>query len=327
MYIRSTYFSVKLFLLLFTIINTLYFGSLYVGGDQIYYSTWYREIGKREFLDAYNYFAVQINAFEIFYFFVTWLGASHLDKIVFDCLVNVILVYLFVSALQKYSMSPFVILVVIITSFYLPILLLAAERLKFGFIAGFLFILASTNLKRNFWGVISLVGHLQMSIPLGALLLGKIFDSSITKYIKELFTTTKFFGFSFFIILIFSVFFVLPGFLDYIEYKLFSYLKLNPFDFFKQFIFFLLSLYCATRKWRFVLGVYIFIGVASIILGGERITIISYFAFLFFSALKNRGVNFANYIVCCYMIYKSIFFYINIYFYGNGFVTGSSNIF
>ena len=327
MYTRSTYLSVKFFLFLFTIINTFYFGLLYVDGDQIYYSIWYREIGKRELLDAYNYFAAQVNPFEIFYFFVTWLGASHLDKIVFDCLVNVILVYLFVSALQKYSMSPFVILVVIITSFYVPVLLLAAERLKFGFIAGFLFILASTNFKRNFWGVISLVGHLQMSIPLGAVLLGKIFDFSITKYFKELFTTTKFFGLSFFLIFIFSVFFIVPGFLDYIEYKLLSYLKLNPFDFFKQFVFFLLSLYCAKRKWRFVLGVYIFLGVASIILGGERITIISYFAFLFFSSSKNRGANLANYIVCCYMIYKAIFFYINIYFYGNGFFTDSSYIF
>ena len=324
MYISPKYLIVKLFLSLFIFVITYHFGSLYVNGDQAFYSTWYREFGKRGLADAYVYFSAQVNPFEIFYFFITWLGASHLEKIVFDCIVNIVFVLLLASALQKYSMHPLVIFIVITTSFYVPVLLLAAERLKFGFIAGLMFVLVSTQFKRILWGATSLIGHLQMAIPMAAVFLGRIIDRSGSKSRREVISARSLFLFACSLLLILYVVSGLPGLFDYLKYKLLSYWKLNPLDFGKQFIFFLLSVYCAKENWRFVLGVFLILGISAIIIGAERITIISYFAFLFFSTFKDRGLNFPNYIVGCYMFYKAILFYLFIHEFGNGFAIESN---
>ena len=314
--ISPSYLAVRFLAVIYSVLVSLYFGSLYTNGDQVFYTKWYRAFAGTDLPEAYTYFSDQVNPFEVFYFFVTWFGASLLDKLYFDMLINVCLILAFVSLLKKLTINPFVAVTVILTSFYLPVLMLAAERLKFGFLAGFLLLIVAHRYSRFFWGFFTVAGHVQMVIPLSALALAVTVTLGRIKRVSFGWYTFFFVGGG---LLLINSTVGLSSLFDFATYKFNSYVTLDPFEIVKPFVFYILSLYCAWSKKKFVSIFFVSLFFAAFVFGSDRITILAYFAFMFFSAYKNHGLNLANFVVAPYMALKSIVFFGNIIDSGSGF--------
>lgn len=314
--VSPSYLAVRFIAVIYCVLVSLYFGALYTEGDQIFYTKWYRAFGGSDLPEAFTYFSDQVNPFEVFYFILTWLGASVLDKLYFDMLINICLVLAFVSLLKKLNVNPLVAIVVVLASFYLPVLMLAAERLKFGFLAGFLFLIVAHRYSRFFWGFFTVTGHVQMAIPLSALALAV--TATLGRIKRVIFNWYPVFLVGGGLFLINSTV-GLSSLFDFVLYKYNSYVKFDLFEVVKPFGFYILSLYCAWSKKMFVSLFFVPLLLAAFVLGSERITIVAYFAFIVFSSYRNCGLNLGNFIVAPYMAIKSMFFYGNIIDSGSGF--------
>ncbi len=301
-----TYFLVHFTLFIFTVFISLYFGSLYTKGDQYFYNMWFEEISSLNLYYGYSYYASQINYFEFIHFLVTWYGSLVFDKLTLHMFVNVLFILLLVEVFKKLNFNPLLALIIIASNFYVPVLLLAAERLKFGFMFLFLFVLFDAYNKKIYMVVLTLAGHLQFLILWVSIFFGlsikQIFSNKIPNRIIKYFI----------VMLVLGSYFIFIS-TDHLLYKFLQYQKLGGVSNIVKPVFFMfLSLYCCYHKKLLILGIFVALSVASFIIGNERITIFSYTVFLYFSSYRNKGVNAPNIFLIIYYGVKSTIFYSNI---------------
>lgn len=148
----------------FTAFVSFYFGGLYIEGDQYYYNLWFNELRRLSFIDGYLYYSSQVNFIEVIHFVTSWVGGLVFEKIVLYSIVNIIFMWLLIEVFRKLDFNPLIAFLVLFTNFYVPVLLLAAERLKFGFIFFFLFYIYIQYRRRAILFVFTLLGHLQFLI-------------------------------------------------------------------------------------------------------------------------------------------------------------------
>ncbi|EKO3537308.1 hypothetical protein U5315_003698 [Vibrio fluvialis] len=297
----------------FSVFVSIFFGSIYTEGDQHFYKMWFDEISKLNLVDGYFYYASQVNYFEILHFAVNWFGGLVFDKLTLYTIVNVLFVFLLVEVFRKVSFSPLLAMLIILTNFYIPVLLLAAERLKFGFLFLFLFLLVNTKKRKLMMAALTLIGHLQFLVLWASLGIGVVVTrvfryNSLSKVPKSYFAAL-FVG----MILLFI-------FKDHLLYKLLSYVKYGGLNnIFKPLAFMIISIYCCRSKVSFIIGLFMGLTIASFILGAERITIFACVAFFYFSSFRNKGFNVPTLLLIPYFGFKSIEFYTNIITNGTGF--------
>lgn len=295
---------------LYTLIFSLVIGPLYIDGDQFYYRLLYAEVPLRSIVDAFIYYGSTINSQEFGHFLLIWAFGGILDKDVFIALSNSLLAFLLSSCLLRLGVNRFVVILIIAANFYFMVLLFAAERLKFSFI----FLLASLYFSKNpkiamTFAIFSILTHIQSLISYMSILAScvnqKIFNYVIKKYFRSMVIVA---------ILGVVLFFILPQ----INAKL-GYVDIRPAsELVKVSIFFSLASFYSKKKINVIL-VFFPLFVATLILGGSRINMISYMAFMYYALQYKGGINFSILASSAYFAYQGYDFISNVLTYGTAF--------
>lgn len=281
----------------------------YISGDQLHYNNFYEQVKELDFVEALGLNVALLSSYEPGYPTIIWLVSNYLDKIIFISICNSIFAFCCFKLATKYGCYPFIAYLIIISNFYFYVCFFSAERLKFSLLFFSLSLLSTNNNRlKTILTFFSIFCHLQIIILI------------ITTYIPQVkFYLLK----SHKLIILFLALLIFLFILEvapYISYKLSVYL-LRFMDWegiLKFIIFFLFSFKYAKNK-KLVCLVFSPILVFLILLSGERIIILAYFIFMYFSIQYRRGFNFGLIFVNLYFLFKSVLFIDNVIKFGDGF--------
>lgn len=302
---------------LYTLVFSLLLGPLYTGGDQIFYTKLYGELGRLDLLSAYEYYVLMVNQVELIYFSFSWVGSSlNIDKNIWFSLSNIVFSFFYVVLFKRMRVNPAITLLFFISNFYIYVIFFAADRLKFGFIFLLISAVVTTNKSRALFSILAIIGHVQMVI---------IYISLVFMKVPEKFKRKSFYKQYFkYLIPILIILVPMSIFIgNHILSKIMNYVDNGGVSsVLKQLVFMIFSMYCC-KNWPKVFFAFVPILAVAFIIGSERITIFSFILFMFFSIKKNRGMNVPTLILISYLCFKSIFFIQRVIFTGNGFIPNS----
>ena len=287
-------------------------------GDQVHYRDIYEAIGSMGLLQAAGYYYLNLDSKEILHFIFSlvfsWLGVS---KDLFVASSNGILAFVSAKMLINFRVNYLIITLIVGASFYFNVLYFSAERLKFGFIFFFWAMIYFRNVNKFFMlCMFSILGHLQLIINL-VIALSSCAPRLISRFMSNGLVSKKlFYG-----LLVFFI--CLAPLADQIERKFFAYVSaFDPLAFIKVSIFCILS--CLYFRPRAVV-IFAFLPQLFLVslIGGDRLTMIAYFTFLFFGLQYRRGMNAGVIISVVYFSIKTIEYISLILLYGNGFYRAS----
>lgn len=307
------------FRIIYILYELLVFGSVflfsyqlfpyYTSGDQLHYNNFYEQVRDLNWIQSLGLNAALLSSYEPGYPTIIWLLGNYVDKIIFISICNSIFALVCFKLAVRIRCYPLLAYLIIVTNFYFYVCYFSAERLKFSLLFFSLSLLYINQKKtRAVLTLISILCHLQISIVIICMYLPK-FNFKTVKSNK---------GFIFIFLVTFVILFI--QIIPYLSYKLSIYLfrYLDWEGLIKIFIFFFFSLkYSSDKKlayWAF-LPILFFL----LLLSGERVTILAYFVFMFFSVQYHRGLNFGLIVVNLYFLFKSIFFIDNVIKFGDGF--------
>lgn len=302
------------FLFCFIFILSLLLTNIYTGGDQFIYNNAYDSLKGQTLIEAFVSYRFNISSDEPIHFLITWIFSNlNFPKDLLISVSNVLLMSFLFRILQRWNVSLSIIFLIIISNFYLYVLYFAAERLKFGF----LFFLISyfylgDSIKKYFYLLLSFLSHVQILI---------------FPFIFLLSNLNKFFSLRNLLIIIFIGVPICFGIGYYIydhllsKYNAYSELAVSKSVFLNtwQIFFFMILSFLYTNKWLKAGFVFAIIAIFSAFLGPERITMIAFIYFMYFSLRVNRGLNLGVLLSSLYYSIKTIFFVYNIIYFNNGF--------
>jgi len=309
---------IQIAVVIFTFIISIIITPLYYEGDQIGYTNAYNDMRGSNLLDGFFIYQNNITTIEPIHFGLTWLFTNlGFDKIITMTLFNCFLSLLIVKILQKFNTNNFIILLILLSNFYLYVLYFSAERLKFSFIFLSLAILNFKNRKiLILFLLLAIFTHLQNIIIIVALffafLINNIYRSNIfNKFNKK---------YLFLILLLLIPIYLLK---EQIYSKFLIYADISNANSFikntwQSILLYLLSLKYSQNK-IFTTSLFSIIIIASALVGSDRITIFAYICFLYYSIKEKRGVNLLNICFIIYFIIKTGGFINNIFENGHGF--------
>ncbi|MBV1899521.1 MAG: hypothetical protein KUG63_09160 [Cycloclasticus sp.] len=286
------------------------------GGDQVHYRMVYEKLGSLDLIEGYSFYNQALSAYELGHFILSWLFARVLEQNIFIACANLFLGYFAMQLFKKWGVSLFIAAPIVLTNFYFLVLYFSAERLKFG-VLFFLISMLCFDRLRCFYSAIffAIISHFQMLIIYS----GQLFcylAQKLAYFFQTLLLSKR--------LLLLMVFFFLLGFLtlDALLIKFDAYLEFRGVsNLFRITIFLALALFYSKKRTETVL-VFIPLIVAVILVGGERVNMFGYFAFLYYALPVNRGVNVGVLVTSTYYTYWSVFFLKNIIEYGDGFYVG-----
>ena len=289
----------------------------HVGGDQINYHALYDALGRQDTSDIASLLMAHVASGEILSGYILWFGASlGFDKNIYISILNVLLI-LGVVRLVLQSGGNLLVVLLVLTNFYLVVLLTSAERLKFAYL-----ILVWAHLLRGnfsfFLTLLSTMAHFQSLIFLagvGSGLLGTRLISFIKTFrIKKLYL---YYG----ALAAFGLYFILYTFMDEVLQKGAAYSGRGGqlTEIINSLALLLAALSIAKSKLRYITAV-LPISVAAYYLGGDRVNMIAFTVVFYLAALDERLNHPVLIILLAYFSIKSISYVANIYEYGNGFV-------
>lgn len=308
--------NLKIFSLISVFFYSLWGASLYVNGDQWSYSVVYNEIQGLELREAYLLYQSQLTAIEFVHFFYIWSFGEYIDKNILMSLANVVLAYFVIKFFEAKNANIVVLVTFLFTNFYLIVLYLAAERLKFGMI--FLVWALSIDPRRFKIRYIllsmSILGHLQLLIVFLCMHFSFIARHLLAKIsIRKIGYASIAAAIGFFI-----YYYGVANIINKLKYY---QTETELLEFLRIFVFLFLGVYYASMRNKSVEAVLLFAPLLFIIyyIGGDRTNMIGYFYFLYYAIAYKRGQNLGIYLSTIYFLYKSIFFLENVIQYGNGF--------
>ncbi|HET8800799.1 MAG TPA: hypothetical protein VFN01_06395 [Marinobacter sp.] len=290
--------------------------SAYVGGDQVHYREFYSEAASTALSQLIFLGEVHLGASEPISLFLLWLGANiGIEKIIYISSLNVILVCSLYLLARKYRAS-WIVIFLLLTNFYVLVLLTGAERLKFAYIFVVLSILIGGRLGLML-GVLSSLAHFQNFI----LLVGALFGS-LSQALKSLvfrLYLSKYLAWIFVLSIIFPVF-VFVNFGDAISGKLvvYSSRQKSYYDLLQICLFSVAAIFVSRDRFRMFLSLLPMLP-AVLLLGGSRVNMIAFTIVVFFLLLERRLSHPTFLVLLSYFSLKSVFFVVNIIIYGNGF--------
>lgn len=118
-------------------IVSMYLLERYVGGDQVHYTSYYEEIGRVSLPRAYELQGLMLGSREPLFALVMWLGAIlGFDKDVYVSILNVAMIAGMILALRRWRV-PVPVVLLLLTNYYLFVLMTGAERLKLSYLLMF----------------------------------------------------------------------------------------------------------------------------------------------------------------------------------------------
>jgi hypothetical protein len=293
-----------------------YLLGLYVNGDQIYYRQLYSTFEETNFFDIFSVSFGIIGSSEPLSVISLWLGAQlNIEKDLYISLYNFMLLNGLWLFCRRYKAGGLV-LFLILTNYYILVLLTSAERLKFAFILityGFVFF------ERRWAGRLLLVSsigaHFQSALFL--LCVGAyraLADKVIFSFRMRISGLFIALGSLFFVLLIYY------NFLDVITRKINVYSGSGDiYDLVKP-----LALFCvgALSLKSFWSGVRVFVLMAPLffIFGDERMTMVYFMVLFYLLGVEGRLKSPAFLVVLMYFSVQSIRFISNVFTFGTGFV-------
>ena len=312
---KLSHYATRIFVLLAVFLLSIILGSLYVNGDQFHYTAVYSEIGGLGLSDAYKYYNVSLTSLELVHFFLIWLVSDYVEKTIFIAVANTLFASLVIRLFDCYKVHFFVTATFLLSNFYMYVLYVPAERLKFGFIIFTIFMIyAADKNKRFILSVLSVAAHYQMLIIylcFGAVEVFKI----LIRLIRHQKIVKGFVGFIYLIICAFILLYVS----EFIMSKAKAYSgNFDIYDYLKLFVFLLLALIYSPKLSVIALFFPLFLVVSQV--GQDRVNMIGYLFFLFIALQCNRGLNWGVLLTGIYFFYKTVIFVNNILYYGTGFI-------
>ena len=286
----------------------------YTGGDQLFYREYYQNVNGYAWTEAFQYYRQALGSSEPGYFLITYLLANVIYKDMLMSITNGVLVFLLVRRLMAMKVKLFIITILLL-NFYLLVIMFSAERLKLSLLF-FLLAYQTPSYVRNALLSISVLTHLQVVLLV------------VVTQIREVFCVLKFLCIEKIIALYVKLFIILAlgglvgyYFQDHIIYK-FQVYNSNFGGWaavVKPLIFFVLTIFHARNKPVTALGCSVLL-VAAFFVGSERITILSYFVFMYYALQYKGGVNFWVLVTSIYFFVKGVMFLYSAYIFGDGFV-------
>lgn len=288
----------------------------YSNGDQIDYRKVYETLPDLGLKDGFLFYNLNLSSKEFVHFLLTWVASRFIDKDLFIAFSNSILAYVAMTLFRKWKVSVIIALFLVLTNYYFLVLYFSAERLKFAFIFLALSIIYIDKIKRVFgFATLALISHVQ-TIIIYVSVLFSIFVKQIVKLFRTQ-TVSK-------SVLFLIPFLFIPLFLviNQIYDKFPSYYsERSLLELAKTAAFFLLALWYSKNKMETFI-VFIPIFVAIYVVGGDRVNVFGYFAFLYYGMQSQGGWNFGVLATSAYFSYSSIDFLVNIFQHGDGFFSG-----
>lgn len=291
-------------------------GPLYVNNDQFIYRDLYASVKNLSFSNGFEYYKLHVGSQEPVYYTLVWISSNlNINKDIFTGVANLILAYSSYKILTKLGALPVIAFLIVSANFYFFVFYFAAERLKFAALFFALGVLSKRY--RYLLFLLAILSHSQIIVLLVCLLAPQL--KNIAYNILFKFRLKKTYIWS-----LLSVFFIsITTFIalsSHIINKISAYHeKFNGFfDFFKLLILLLLSLNYSHNKSNVF---YSFLPLLLLIplVGQDRINLIAYFLFLFFSIRSRGGLNIGIVITLIYFCFTAFIFAMNIVHYGEGF--------
>tara|TARA_Y100000746_G_C15434581_1_gene420101 strand:- start:418 stop:1383 length:966 start_codon:yes stop_codon:yes gene_type:complete len=310
----DTFYAIILIPIFFTYAYLLIYP--YVEGDQYYYRLFYSALADAKFNEVMPIALEKVASVEPVSIYMLWIGAkTGLDKDIYISLLNVILLLGLFLFCRKNNVGP-IPLFLLLTNYYIIVLMTGAERLKIAYIILFLATLYSTNKGRALTGI-SGFAHLQNFLMFPSLLL-----ANYSTAIRRIFKAGKFKIELFLVSVIMTVFavFLFSIFNDAIIKKVFASIENSDssIQILNLLILSFVALFATRNRWRMALILLPMYPAVSI-LGGQRVNMIAVTLVLYF-LIKERALNHPFVLaLLLYFSFKSITFIQNIILYGSGF--------
>ncbi|MFV0453632.1 MAG: hypothetical protein ACK5NQ_01275 [Pseudomonas sp.] len=298
-----------LIILLFSLCVYPYF----YGGDQLYYREFYEGVSGLSLVDAFAFYRETLGTSEPIYFLVVYFFSSFVSKDVLFSLLNFVLAYL-VLFWMLVNRVKILIIFLLVFNFYFVVLLFSAERLKVSLILFLLGLVCHGSCRFVLFGV-SFFAHVQVLMLFIAaeserivfmiqrLLRGKILFEALYLFLG--------------VCVICSVVFLMRA---HVVSKLSYYLELGGWvSVIKP-----LALCCAAVfyargcRLQAVLSGAPFL-IFAFFVGDERVTIFSYFVFMYFALRFNGGSNLGVVLFGLYFLWSGLRFLYAIFESGDGF--------
>ncbi|NAW34727.1 hypothetical protein [Halomonas alimentaria] len=295
--------------------------SHYIGGDQVHYRAFYDALSSASY-DAVMLLARgYVSSAEPITAYALWFGArAGFSKDVFISLINATFLTFFLLFLRRNRVHP-VFVLLLLSNFYIIVILTGAERLKFAY---FLFIVSALIEGRSRFFIImaSPAAHLQSFVFIPAIAIysyaKKIFEILFTWRLNARFAIAFFCAAGllvFLLIVFFQALLTKAGYYFSNDLRFSSLLQVFALS--------LISFPLLKNKMGAVL-LFVYFSVAILLLGGERVNMIAFSVFTFY-LLKERAfssmrvINLPYLAALAYFSFKSFGFIRNIMLYGNGF--------
>jgi hypothetical protein len=299
---------------------SLFFGPLYVASDQLSYRGAYDIVYGLNLIEATLAYRVHLNG-ELVHFLVVWVASNlELEKDFTMAVFNSLLAYLIMRVCLQWRVSIYIAIAVVCTNFYLMVLYFAAERLKFGFIFLMLSLLYSSKTKTSVaFAMIAVFSHLQQILIYASI----IFSSVMTNVLFTLKTYRVRVRGLLLLIGVFIIALMIVNVLgDLLLYK-FKYYNAAVeggifLNIWKSLIFLILTLLYSTDRLK-IISIFSILLLSTIIVGPERVNLISYAFFMYYALQYKRGVNAGVVLTSFYFGVKSIYFLLDVINTGQGF--------
>lgn len=288
----------------------------YTKGDQEHYREFYNQCFYDGSVVWQEFFCYQITlgSTEPVYFYIVKIFHGLIAKDTLIAIANSILVFLITILIFKYyknTITRIIFLFLVFTNFYLIVLLLAAERLKFSFI--FLIVaLFFFNIKKIVFFAIAMLTHVQIALMIAPIYVSKILEDDMKLWKKVIVASLALLASG-------GVFYVMQEHIisKFDAYKLDDDSSTGIIGAIKTSIFIILAV-ISTRKFLILLSGLPIVAL-SYFLGADRIGMLAFILYAASVIYYKGRMDLPLFIVMLYFSYKSFGFILNVLNYGNGY--------
>lgn len=295
----------------------------YITGDQLHYQKVYSHLSDMPIIEAYSYYQANLSSYEPVHFIIVWIFSSFADKNLLMAFFNGVLALYASRIMLKLGGNPFVVLILLLFTYYPLVLYLAAERLKFSFILFFIAIYHLMNSRKGLaytFAFLSVFAHVQILISISSL--ATVYFIGV---LNKLISKQKIDNQSFLIIAV-GLVAIIVMFKQVSAKYVYYNTGFNFADLAKFFVIFIFTLFYTKRNgfysWKrisFATMLFLPLFIVTLFLGTDRTIFFGYFLFLYFAVQVNGGLNAGVLASIFYGFYKTNLFLSNLFIQGNGF--------
>lgn len=281
--VNERWSSIAVMLIVFLL--SCYISPYYIYGDQYLYRILYEGVSDFSLIDGYFWYINQIQSKELVHYFLIWVASHFIEKDIFVAISNGVLAYVSMRLFLRWGASVPIAAFLVVFGYYHIGFYFTAERLKFGVLFLALSLLHIKNTKMFLiLSFLSIVSHIQVLIIYAALLFKSFIRQSSKVVLKGMVEPYS-------VLLMLLMFVPVVVMHEQIIVKFQAYHASYGIDELVRIIaFLLLSLWYSKNKYETCI-IFTVLIVAVFLLGGMRINLFGYFAFLYYALPTKNGKN------------------------------------